>query len=235
VEERILIKREYSGGQAIENTSYISDEFVRVKDTSGTYDYTYVKHERQRVAEMDPNGNKKYIHPDHLGSTTIITDSSGDVIEKTSYTPYGVLLTGGRESRYGYEGKEHDKGLGEIPTNGLVAYWSLETDANDEVGDNDGTISGATSASGIVRDAYSFDGTDDYIEIDEELVDFNEYWSISFWATNLGQHQDAQGLLTNTNSGPFWTTRGVSFTKTSKDAPCLLGEEFDHHAMDSMS
>ena len=28
---------------------------------------------------------------------------------------------------------------------------------------------------------------------------------------------------------------GEIFTRRSKDAPCLLGEEFDHHAMDSMS
>ena len=42
VEERVLIKRVYSSGQAVENTSYISDEFVRLKNTSGIYNYTYV-------------------------------------------------------------------------------------------------------------------------------------------------------------------------------------------------
>ena len=100
MEERVLIKREYSGGQAVENTSYVSDEFVRVKNATGIYDYTYIKHEGQRVAEIDPNGNEKYIHPDHLGSTSLITDAQGSPVETTFYSPYGLILEGGDDSLY---------------------------------------------------------------------------------------------------------------------------------------
>ena len=127
MEERVLIKREHSGGQAVKNTSYISDEFIRVKNTSGTYDYTYVKHEGQRVAERKHDGTKIYMHPDHLGSTTLITDSSGNGIENTSYTPYGVILEGGDTSRYSYEGQEYDNTINQYDFHfrGYKAEWGI--------------------------------------------------------------------------------------------------------------
>ncbi|MFC1715687.1 RHS repeat domain-containing protein [Candidatus Poribacteria bacterium] len=129
VEERVLIKREYSGGQAIENTSYVSDEFVRVKNTSGIYDSTYVKHEGQWVAEVDPKGNKKYVHADHLGSTSLITDAQGSQVDTTHYTPYGLILDGGQQSRYSYEGQEYDSTIEQYDFHfrGYKAEWSIFT------------------------------------------------------------------------------------------------------------
>ncbi len=38
-------------------------------------------------------------HPDHLGSTTLITNDSGDVISETFYTPYGGILSGGNNTK----------------------------------------------------------------------------------------------------------------------------------------
>ena len=53
--------------------------------------------------------------------------------------------------------------------NGLVSYWKLDTNnatQPDEVGGNDGTVTGATfTSSGKIGGAYSFDGTGDYINI----------------------------------------------------------------------
>ena len=36
------------------------------------------------------------VHNDHLGSTSIITNESGSVIEETFYDPYGAILEGGK-------------------------------------------------------------------------------------------------------------------------------------------
>jgi len=47
-------------------------------------------------------------HPDHLGSTTLMTNTSGDSISETFYAPYGAILSGGNVSRYNYEGKEYN-------------------------------------------------------------------------------------------------------------------------------
>ncbi len=51
---------------------------------------------------------KKYYHPDHLGSTTLITNASGSIVEETFYLPFGDVLEGGDESRYNYNSKEKD-------------------------------------------------------------------------------------------------------------------------------
>jgi len=112
-EERVLIKKEYSSGVLQDTTYYVSKEFVRVVNTSGTYDFTYVYHEGQLIAEKDAVGNKKYYHPDHLGSTSLVTDSSGSLVESTSYEPFGTAIAGGSASRYLYEGKEFDSVTGQ--------------------------------------------------------------------------------------------------------------------------
>ena len=67
-----------------ETVYYISKEFVRAINTTGTYDYTYVYHEGQLVAQ-EVNGVKQFIHGDHLGSSLVNSDSSRNVIETTLY------------------------------------------------------------------------------------------------------------------------------------------------------
>ena len=59
------------------------------------------------LAMKSVNGKMLYYHPDHLGSTTLITNSSGNKTENTFYLPFGDVLSGGNE-RFGYTGKELD-------------------------------------------------------------------------------------------------------------------------------
>ena len=108
-EERVLIKKQFNAdGSNKDTTYYVSKELVRIVNSSGSYDITYIYHEGQLIAERDNDGNKRYYMPDHLGSTSLVTDSSGVAIENSSYTPYGEILSGGDASRYQYEGKEFD-------------------------------------------------------------------------------------------------------------------------------
>jgi len=90
-----------------QTTYYISENFVQIINSSGVYNETYYYDEQDLIAEKDYNGNINYYHPDHLGSTTLITNESGEVIEETSYLPYGELIGGGN-SRYLFTGKEKD-------------------------------------------------------------------------------------------------------------------------------
>ena len=52
------------------------------------------------------------------------------------------------------------------PPSGMVSWWGGDNNALDMVGGNHGTLmGGATYASGMVGEAFSFDGVNDYVEI----------------------------------------------------------------------
>jgi hypothetical protein len=76
---------------------------------------------------------------------------------------------------------------GTIPTNGLVAYYPFNGNANDHSGNNNnGTVHGATLTAdrhGVSNRAYLFDGIDNYIEISHSSsMNLSQQISISFWA-----------------------------------------------------
>ncbi|MBI4149429.1 hypothetical protein HY491_03195, partial [Candidatus Woesearchaeota archaeon] len=66
----------------------------------------YIYANGQRIAKITDN-KTFYFHNDHLGSATIVTDESGNVVEEKKYDPFGVELAGG--SKIGYNSKELDK------------------------------------------------------------------------------------------------------------------------------
>ena len=89
-------------------TYYPNKNLVRVVDSSGTKDtYYYYDDVGNLLYRKDPDGQKFYYHPDHLGSTTLITDDSGNVVEETSYLPFGEVWEGGSD-RFTFTGKELD-------------------------------------------------------------------------------------------------------------------------------
>ncbi|RKY55315.1 MAG: hypothetical protein DRP89_03575, partial [Candidatus Neomarinimicrobiota bacterium] len=71
--------------------------------------------------------------------------------------------------------------------NGLVAYYPFNGNANDESGNgNDGTVNGATLTTdrfGNENSAYSFDGVDDYIMVQDspELQFGTNDFTIALW------------------------------------------------------
>ena len=65
----------------------------------------------QRVAMVQVNGGSiSYFHGDHLGSTSVLTDSTGTEEEHNSYEPYGDIHThtGTADVAYKYTGQERD-------------------------------------------------------------------------------------------------------------------------------
>jgi len=137
IEERMHVKVSYNGDGSNETTIYISENFVRVINSSGTFDFTYVYHNGQQIAQVKPSGDKEFIHNDHLGSTSIITNESGAIIENTTYSPYGEIIAGGQESRKDYTGKEFDLGLEEYDFGARMykAEWGLFTKADSIIPD----------------------------------------------------------------------------------------------------
>lgn len=102
-----ILKQEFYSDGTNQSTYYIGKSFVQVRNNSGIFNFTYYYDESDLIAEKGPNGEINYYHPDHLGSTTLITDEEGDVVEETFYLPYGEIAEGGND-RYLFTGKEKD-------------------------------------------------------------------------------------------------------------------------------
>jgi hypothetical protein len=71
----------------------------------------------------------------------------------------------------------------------LVSYWMFDegsgATALDYAGDNNGTVHGATWTTGQIEGALSFDGIDDYVDVDDDpSLRFSQHdsFTISYWA-----------------------------------------------------
>jgi len=116
VEERVLIKDIYYNGIYNSSIYYVSDEFIRIENSSGNFTEKYVYQDDVLVAQVDSNGNKQSVHNDHLGSVSLLADSDGNTLENNYFSPYGEQLTD-VDARYSFTGKEKDEQTGEYDFN----------------------------------------------------------------------------------------------------------------------
>lgn len=112
-EERVLVKDVYEEGNWKETIYYVDENYVLKENASGEYPEVYIKIDGQLLAQ-NVNGEKQSLHPDYLGSMSLILDSDGNIVENTWYSPFGEIVEGGKYSRYSYEGKELDKSIKEL-------------------------------------------------------------------------------------------------------------------------
>ncbi len=96
-------------------TYYVSDVY-EVKDGVAT---KYITAGNLKLAVVS-NNVTYYYHNDHLGSSAVMTDATGTVVEKTEYMPFGAVRehTGNSVTNYKYTGQELD------PESGLYYYKS---------------------------------------------------------------------------------------------------------------
>lgn len=66
---------------------------------------------------------------------------------------------------------------------GMVSWWRFNGNANDYTGRNNGTVSGATLTSTNCKSGqcYSFDGSNDYINVGNKLDLRTQSWTYSLW------------------------------------------------------
>jgi len=69
---------------------------------------SYIQANGQTIAKINDSGIY-YYHSDHLGSTSAMTDSEGEVIEEQVNLPFGQPVSG--SEKYGFTGKEFDPDL----------------------------------------------------------------------------------------------------------------------------
>jgi subtilase family serine protease len=117
----------------------------------------------------------------------------------------------------------------DAPTNcsplpsGAVGWWKAEGNADDVLGVNNGVLqNGATFSSGLIGQAFSFDGVDDYVSINRSIQDD---FTIEFWlnttqivGTDSGQWYEGRGLV----DGEVQTVTN-DFGVTLKNGKVLFG------------
>ena len=59
---------------------------------SGTFDTVYYYDGDTLVVREEFDRKSYFYHPDHLGSTTLITDEAGQVVVETTYWPFGNVF-----------------------------------------------------------------------------------------------------------------------------------------------
>ena len=85
-------------------------------------------------------------------------------------------------------------------TDNLISYWKFDGDATDSKGSNDGTVSGASiTTSGKINSAYSFDGTNDSINVGSIALN-NKSFSFSMWLANTNSSSTISKLIIGQNS-----------------------------------
>jgi hypothetical protein len=112
-----------------------------------------------------------------------------------------------------------------VPTNGLVAWWPFNGNANDQSGNgNNGTVSGATLTTdrfGDLNNAYSFNnsGNGNYITVPNSAsFNFNGDISFSIWVkASTSQQPVATWLMKFTGPTPF-TGFSASFSTPTQSS-----------------
>lgn len=123
-------------------------------------------------------------------------------------------------------------------TDGLIHHWTLDGDALDSAGTQDGTIVGATTVPGQVGDALNFDGND-YVDLGT-FSDTAGALSVTAWVNQTGwtsgsgdgriiaiststSEQDHQLMLSAINGQQQCRMRAGGSTFTLKGGSALLG------------
>jgi len=87
--------------------SYYITKDYDIEDGEGT---VYYFANGNRVAKNSDEGMFWYLD-DHLGSTNVMIDADGELVERTLYYPFGSHREGGEE-KYSFTGKEFDSEIG---------------------------------------------------------------------------------------------------------------------------
>lgn len=88
----------------------VGGEVLTETDLAGNNPTEYVFFAGKRVARRDPSGTVYYLFADHLGSSRVMTDSTGAVCYDADFYPYGGerAVTTTCPQNYKFTGKERD-------------------------------------------------------------------------------------------------------------------------------
>src|SRR5208283_1668514 len=86
------------------------DETDLAGDTNNSSFYEYIFIGGQRIARRDYQNNVYYYFTDHLGTSRVVTNSSGTVLDNSDFYPFGVErpILSSSGNTYKFTGKERD-------------------------------------------------------------------------------------------------------------------------------
>src|SRR5205823_5660715 len=97
---------------------------------------------------------------------------------------------------------------------GLVSWWPADRDTLDIVSGNNGTLqNGATFAPGMVAQAFSVDGVDDYVQFGDILGGLNGGFTLDAWI------QTTAIVGNKAIIAKYWTTGGSWVMRTNESDP----------------
>jgi len=130
---RNMYKRVDSRNEGVTTTLYVKGLYERVKTATGITEHKYSV---GNVIITDRSNNQNdtfYLHKDHLGSTTSITNSAGSIVQHINYDPWGKqnrfynsgsllgkLVQQSPAESNGYTGHKQISGLDIIHMNGRI-------------------------------------------------------------------------------------------------------------------
>ena len=143
----------------------------------------------RKSASQDPDLGTWSSRFDSAGNVLVVTDARG-VRQVSSHDPLG-RLTGARPV-----------------LTGPISYWPFDDPftfgltVEDIVGSNDGTITGAGSATGRFGDALDFDGVDDYVLVsDDNSLDPTGDLTIAAWIAPDSSGENSYGRIVDKRGG----------------------------------
>ncbi|MBI2547804.1 hypothetical protein HYW21_00470 [Candidatus Woesearchaeota archaeon] len=106
-DERVK-KVEYDTFGNNKTTYYVNDNYLEVHDRDSIFREVYFKDRNGVILAKQDDVGLYHFHPDHLGSTVLVTDEAGNVVSETSYLPFGLVIDGGDERNL-FTGKELER------------------------------------------------------------------------------------------------------------------------------
>jgi len=85
-------------------------EILDESDLSGNITDEYIFFGGKRIARRDSSGNVVYYAADHLGTSRVVTNSTGAILDQSDFYPFGGerVLSSSSGNTYKFEGKERD-------------------------------------------------------------------------------------------------------------------------------
>ena len=163
----------------------------------------------RRAENVNYNGNRYFYHSDHLGSSSLITDASGNVTQQLDYQPYGEVFLEKRSTDqnvnyftpYKFNGKELDEetGLyyyGARYMNPRLSIWYATDPQQEKYPDN----SSYCFTVGNPTNAIDFDGESTHTDKNGRIVEVYRDIDYGVYRHNASYEEVQQILRRNYNS-----------------------------------